>query len=66
MAVFLTPVEMLEKLVSFDTVSAHSNKAMMDFIADYLAGHGIEAKLAPNDTGEKADLIATIGPSIKG
>lgn len=70
MAVSLTPVEMLEKLIGFDTVSAHSNKAMMDFIVDYLAGHSIEAKLAPNDVGEdgveKADLIATIGPEIEG
>ena len=66
MAASMTPVEMLGKLIHFDTVSAHSNKDMMDFIADYLAGHGVEAKLAPNEDGDKADLIATIGPDIEG
>ncbi len=61
-----TPREMLARLISFDTVSAHANKPMIDFMADYLAGHGIATNIAPNDEGTKADIIATIGPMAAG
>ena len=61
-----TPREMLARLISFDTVSAHTNKPMIDFMADYLAGHGIATNVAPNDDGAKADIIATIGPMKAG
>jgi acetylornithine deacetylase len=62
----LAPVEVLERLVSFDTVSERSNRAMIDWIADYLAGFGVIAAIAADDSGTKADLIATIGPSVPG
>ena len=35
------PIEMIQKLVSFDTTSRDSNLALIDFVADYLQGHGI-------------------------
>ena len=62
----LTPVEMLGRLISFDTISARSNKAMIDFMANYLDGHGIQSNIAPNEDGTKADLIATVGPMVEG
>src|SRR6185437_9933146 len=43
-AVF-TPVEMVRRLVAFDTVSARSNLDLIRWVADYLAGHGIAARL---------------------
>ncbi len=33
----LTPLEMLAKLVSFDTVSSKSNLPLIDFVESYLA-----------------------------
>ena len=56
-----TPVEMIERLVAFDTTSRLSNLALIDFIADYLGGHGIESTRLFDDGGDKANLFATIG-----
>jgi acetylornithine deacetylase len=65
-AASLTSEEMLARLVAFDTVSDRSNRALIDFIADYLDGFGIGASIAQDASGTKADLIATIGPSVDG
>ena len=62
----LTYEEILGSLIGFDTVSAHSNKALIDFVQNYLAGFDISCNIAPNDKGTKADLIATIGPMVEG
>ncbi len=66
MAAVMTYEEILRSLIGFDTVSAHSNKALIDFIESYLAGFDISCNIAPNDEGTKADLIATIGPMVEG
>jgi acetylornithine deacetylase len=55
--------EMLGRLIGFDTVSRNSNLAAIDFIRDYLDGHGIASRLSFDDSGKKANLFATIGPS---
>ncbi len=57
-----TATEILERLVSFDTTSRNSNRALVRFVADYLARHGVESQLVPTEDGEKASLFATIGP----
>ena len=57
-----SPTEMLAKLIAFDTVSAKSNLALIDFVVDYLQAHGVESTLVHNDDKSKADLFATIGP----
>ncbi len=57
-----TPTEMLAKLVSFDTVSAKSNLALIQFVGDYLQAHGIESTLVHNEDQTKANLFATVGP----
>jgi acetylornithine deacetylase len=56
-------LEMISKLVSFDTTSRDSNLPLIHFVKDYLAGCGIKAHLVPDDTGKKANLYATIGPA---
>ena len=58
--------EMIEKLISFDTVSYNSNLALIDFVADYLAGHGVDAKRVFNQDRTKANLYATVGPPKEG
>ena len=39
-----TPQEMIEKLIGFDTVSSKSNLALIEFVEDYLAGHGVQSR----------------------
>ncbi len=60
------PQELLARLVGFDTTSAKSNLPLIDFVRDYLAGHGVEARVLPSPEGDKANLFATIGQSGDG
>ena len=62
----MTTEEMLSHLVAFDTISDRSNRAFIDFIADYLDGFGIVSSIGEDASGTKADLIATIGPLAPG
>lgn len=55
-------VELLDRLVGFNTVSSRSNLDIVDFIRTYLAGLGVESAIIPDETGTKASLFATIGP----
>ena len=59
-------VEMLRRLVAFDTTSRESNLALIHYVRDYLAGHGIESTLVPNADGTKANLYASVGPRAEG
>lgn len=61
-----SPREMLAKLVSFPTVSKDSNLPLIDFVGDYLAGHGIASHKVFNSEKSKANLYATIGPMESG
>ncbi|WP_243374916.1 acetylornithine deacetylase [Microvirga solisilvae] len=62
----LTPLEMLAKLVSFDTESAKSNLALIEFVESYLQSWNVPYVRVPNESGDKAALYATIGPQDKG
>jgi len=55
-------IDLLTRLVAFDTTSARSNTPLVAFVADYLAGHGVESELIPTADGAKASLFATVGP----
>ncbi|WP_340149667.1 acetylornithine deacetylase [uncultured Sneathiella sp.] len=58
--------EMIDRLIGFDTVSRNSNLDLINFVADYLAGHGVEAVRVFNDDKTKANLYATVGPAREG
>ena len=58
-------VEMLRRLVAFDTTSRNSNLALIEYVQGYLKGHGIDSKLVPNEDGTKANMFATVGPNVK-
>ena len=60
-----TAVEMLERLVAFDTTSRNSNLALVGFVQEYLSGHGIEGRLSHDPEGRKANIFCTIGPGGK-
>ena len=55
--------ELLGRLVHFDTTSDRSNLALVAFVEDYLAQHGLASHLVPSADGAKASLYASIGPA---
>lgn len=58
--------DLLDKLISFPTVSRDSNLALIDFAQTYLDDHGIKATRVYNDDQTKASLYAHVGPQIEG
>jgi acetylornithine deacetylase len=54
-------IEILERLVSFNTVSNRSNLDLIHYIRDYLDTHGIASTIIPDASGEKANIFAAIG-----
>jgi acetylornithine deacetylase len=55
-------LDMLRRLVAFDTTSRGSNLELIDFAREWLARHQVESELVFDETGSKANLYATIGP----
>ncbi|MCQ8241429.1 acetylornithine deacetylase [Rhizosaccharibacter radicis] len=62
----LSTIDILERLVSFDTTSCESNLPLIDWISGYLTAHGVPFRLSHDPTGLKANLHATIGPGLAG
>lgn len=58
--------QMIERLVGFDTVSAKSNLALIDFAQDYLESRGARCRRSVNAEGTKANLLASLGPAVAG
>tara|TARA_X000000368_G_scaffold347048_1_gene286518 strand:- start:226 stop:1389 length:1164 start_codon:yes stop_codon:yes gene_type:complete len=59
-------LEMLEKLVAFDSVSRNSNLPIIQFIQEYLSSYNIESDLVYNSDKTKANLFANVGPNEPG
>jgi acetylornithine deacetylase len=59
-------IEMLKRLVAFDTTSRNSNLELIQYIQGYLDEFGVRSTLVPNAEGTKANLFATIGPEAEG
>jgi acetylornithine deacetylase len=62
----LTNIELLERLVAFDSVSRNSNLPIAEFICDYLDGRGLRVARNSSADGFKANVIATAGPEHGG
>lgn len=58
----LTAREILDRLVTFPTVSRDSNLDLVDWVEDYLSRHGISAHRHWNEDRRKAALFAHVGP----
>jgi acetylornithine deacetylase len=56
---------MIERLIAFKTVSRDSNMGLIEWVRDYLQGHGAKTRLTYDATGKKANLFATLGESDK-
>jgi acetylornithine deacetylase len=61
-----TPLEMLARLVSFDTETAKTNLPLVAFVESYLASWTVPFIRLPNEAGDKAAIYATIGPQDRG
>lgn len=56
-------LEILRNLIGFASVSVRSNLDIIDYIETYLERCGVASSRIPNTTGDKASLLATIGPA---
>ena len=61
-----TSISVLRQLVSFDTTSRYSNLPLIEWVADYLQARGARVQLLYNDSKDKANLLASIGPERAG
>lgn len=61
----LSSKEMLARLVSFDTTSVKSNLELIHWVQNYLSEYGIASNLIYDQTKNKANLHAVIGPQDK-
>lgn len=59
-------VEILERLVGFDSISGKPTHDIVGYIKDVLSDHGIESTLSFDEAGERANVFATIGPEVDG
>ncbi|HEY2710216.1 MAG TPA: acetylornithine deacetylase, partial [Caulobacteraceae bacterium] len=56
----------LARLVAFDTTSHLSNLALIEWVERYLESFGIASRRVADAAGDKANLLATVGPSVEG
>jgi acetylornithine deacetylase len=61
-----TTISLLERLVAFDTTSRNPNLPLIGFVRDYLDRHGVPYRISSNDTGQKSNIHAIIGPQTAG
>jgi len=59
-------VDTLDELIGFPTISTDSNLALINFAAEKLEGLGAKVRVSPDETGNKANLFATLGPETDG
>jgi acetylornithine deacetylase len=62
----LSPRAILDRLVSFPTVSRDSNLDLIGWVEGYLASHGIASARQWSPDNMKAGLYAHVGPDISG
>lgn len=58
--------QILEKLISYPTVSSDSNLQLVEWVEAFLESHGIRSERIMSACGTKAHLYAQTGPDIDG
>jgi acetylornithine deacetylase len=58
--------DILERLLTFDTVSSKPNMALMTYVQGLLESAGVQVVLIPDPSGGKANLYASTGPDGAG
>lgn len=59
-------LDIVKRLIAFDSTSRNSNLDLIRFAADVLANLGARIRLTHDDAREKANLFATLGPARDG
>jgi acetylornithine deacetylase len=59
-------LDIVRRLIGFDTTSRNSNRELIEFAQSLLEGAGARVRLTHDATGRKANLFATIGPERDG
>ena len=59
----ISSLEILSKLIEFDTTSRNPNKQLIDYVVTLLGEYGLESTIIPNEDGSKANLYCTVGPT---
>ena len=59
-------IDLLARLVAFDTTSRDSNLHLIEYVEALLGELGVTATRVPNADGRKANLYATLGPQAEG
>jgi acetylornithine deacetylase len=59
-------LEILSRLVAFDTTSRGSNLPLIQYVESELAKLGVAGRRVPNADGAKTNLFATLGPAVEG
>jgi acetylornithine deacetylase len=62
----LSDVDLLRRLVTFDSSSYNTNLPVVDFIEGYLDRPGVRFRRHPSEDGTKANLIVALGPEPDG
>ncbi len=59
----LHTIEILDKLISFQSVSTHDNLELIQWIQGYLLQYNVESEIIEYAAGKRVNLLAKIGPS---
>lgn len=59
-------LDILARLIAFDTTSRNSNLELIAWVEDFLRVRGVASHRVVNADGTKANLYATIGPDVAG
>ena len=59
-------MRVLADLIAMPSVSADSNRPVIDYLADTLRSYGADVQVQMSACGDKANLFATMGPLIDG
>ncbi len=61
-----TALDILARLIAFDTTSRNSNLALIAWVEDFLGARGVASRRVANADGSKANLYAVVGPAVEG
>ena len=59
-------LDILARLIAFDTTSRNSNLELIAWVEDFLRQRGVASRRVANSDGTKANLYAVIGPDVAG
>ena len=57
------PLDILESLIGFATVSRDPNRELLAYVEEWLGRHGVASQILWNEDRRKGNLWATIGPA---